>query len=321
LAFLFGLPRYIFTAFAVLENLSFVLGIAVSAQKGFQPAYSPVMEGIIDLHHYICFFLTLILVFVTWVLGYTLSRYGMPATRVVYYRERCFDHTRRYWNFPRFRHQVVAPLMTFLFYVNAQIPFSVTKKFSHWTNLEIAWTVLPSLVLLSIACPSFVLLYSTDELTDDIAVTIKVIGHQWYWSYEYVDLTFESAIRSNLGEPSVWNFDSYLVPWDGPVAQDAIASTRLLGVDNPLYLPTKTHVRFLVSAADVLHSFAVPSLGLKTDAVPGRLNQTFTYITTPGIYFGQCSEICGVNHGFMPVQVVALPWELWSSLLNEKFVQ
>jgi cytochrome c oxidase subunit 2 len=305
----------------MLDSLSFALGLAISAQKGFQPAYSPVMEGIVDLHHYICFFLVLILVFVSWSLGYTLARYGVAASRVVYYNERCFDHTKRYWNFPRLRHYVVAPILRLLFYTNARLPFSETRRFSHWTNLEIAWTVLPSLILLSIAVPSFVLLYSTDELTDDIAVTIKVIGHQWYWSYEYVDLTFELAVQSGFGEPNIWNFDSYLVPWEGPVATHPIASTRLLGVDNPLYLPVKTHIRFLVSAADVLHSFGVPSLGLKTDAVPGRLNQTFTYITMPGVYFGQCSEICGVNHGFMPIQVVALPWELWGALLNEKLIK
>jgi cytochrome c oxidase subunit 2 len=209
---------------------------------------------------------------------------------------------------------------TFFFEINSLLPFRETKKFSHWTDLEVAWTVLPSLVLLSIAIPSFVLLYSTDELTDDIAVTIKVVGHQWYWSYEYVDLTFETALNSNFREPNIWNFDSYLVPWNSSTGKTE-NSTRLLGVDNPLYLPIKTHIRFLVSAADVLHSFAVPSLGLKTDAVPGRLNQTFTYITTPGIYFGQCSEICGVNHGFMPIQIIALPWEYWTSLLEEKLAK
>lgn len=295
----------------MLENIYFVVGIPHPGQCGFQPAYSPVMEGIIDLHHYICFFLVLILVFVSWTLGYTLFRYSMPASRATYRLLSSKDNNQSYDLAP-------GSWLGFFFNINPLLPFKETKKFSHWTDLEIAWTILPSLVLLAIAVPSFVLLYSTDELTDDIAVTIKVIGHQWYWSYEYVDLTFETAINSNFQEPNIWNFDSYLVPWDDLNHRAHQNSLRLLGVDNPLYLPAKTHIRFLISAADVLHSFAVPSLGLKTDAVPGRLNQTFTYITTPGIYFGQCSEICGVNHGFMPIQIVALPWDNWANLLEEK---
>lgn len=295
----------------MIENISFILGMAHPGQLGFQPAYSPVMEGIVDLHHYICFFLVLILIFVSWTLGYTLFRYSMTSSYVTYKllalkpSELVNKASSSFF------------LVPLLFNFNTLLPYKETKKFSHWTDLEIAWTILPSLVLLSIAVPSFVLLYSTDELTDDIAVTIKVIGHQWYWSYEYVDLTFETAVSSNFQEPKIWNFDSYLIPWEGALSPN-YKSTRLLGVDNPLYLPIKTHIRFLISAADVLHSFAIPSLGIKTDAVPGRLNQTFTYITAPGIYFGQCSEICGVNHGFMPIQVVALPWEAWASLLEEK---
>ena len=299
--------------YTMLENIYFVLGMSHPGQLGFQPAYSPVMEGIVDLHHYICFFLVLILIFVSWTLGYTLFRYSMPASRATYRLLSLSKGDSKSYS----DSSVAGSWLGFFFNINPLLPFKETRKFSHWTDLEIAWTVLPSLVLLSIAVPSFVLLYSTDELTDDIAVTIKVIGHQWYWSYEYVDLTFETAISSNFQEPNIWNFDSYLVPWSGDASKSG-NSIRLLGVDNPLYLPVKTHIRFLISAADVLHSFAVPSLGLKTDAVPGRLNQTFTYITTPGIYFGQCSEICGVNHGFMPIQIVALPWDSWANLLEEK---
>lgn len=309
----------------MINNVYFVLGMATPAQKGFQPAYSPVMEGIIDLHHYICFFLILILIFVSWTLGYTLFRYGMSVSRATYYNCRVYDAEKRYWNFPVFRHKFVVPIIDVLYFINNPISLKETKKFSHWTNLEIAWTILPSLVLLSIAVPSFVLLYSTDEMTDNFAITIKAIGHQWYWSYEYVDLT--AALFSEKLKATIWDFDSYMVPWtevptkpsDG-MQNYPVTSLRLLGVDNPIYLPVKTPIRFLISASDVLHSFAVPSLGIKTDAVPGRLNQTLVYVTSPGMYFGQCSEICGVNHGFMPIQIIALPWNIWADLISNKVI-
>lgn len=169
-----------------------------------------------------------------------------------------------------------------------------SNKFTHSSLLEIVWTIVPALVLVLIAVPSFSLLYSTEELIDP-SLTIKVIGHQWYWSYEYSDF----ADRAN--NESI-NFDSYML-----ASNDLPLGTfRLLEVDNRIVLPTNTHIRVLVTAADVLHSWAVPSFGFKIDACPGRLSQGALFIKREGVFYGQCSEICGVNHGFMPIVVKAV---------------
>jgi len=163
-------------------------------------------------------------------------------------------------------------------------------NFTHNTMLEIVWTVTPALILIVIAIPSFALLYSMDELIDP-AITIKAIGHQWYWSYEYSDYRYNTI-----------NFDSYMIPEEDLEE----GQLRLLEVDNRIIVPTDTHIRVLTTSTDVIHSWAVPSLGVKVDAVPGRLNQASMYIQREGVYYGQCSEICGVNHGFMPIVVQAV---------------
>jgi cytochrome c oxidase subunit 1 len=160
----------------------------------------------------------------------------------------------------------------------------------HDTPLEIIWTVIPSLLLMVISIPSFALLYAIDEVARP-TLTFKAIGHQWYWSYEYGDMV--STVKSVL------KFDSYLV-----LEEDlTLGSLRLLEVDSRIVLPIKVHIRILITSSDVLHSWAVPSLGVKLDACPGRLNQTFVYIKRCGIFYGSCSEICGINHGFMPIVV------------------
>jgi len=176
--------------------------------------------------------------------------------------------------------------------------FSVEKNptpatFTHGTFLEIAWTLIPTLILLTIAIPSFALLYSMDEVTDP-GVTLKAIGKQWYWTYEFSDYV------SKDGE--TYGFDSFMVADDDLKPGDF----RLLEVDNEVVLPVNTHIRILVSAADVLHCFALPSLGVKVDGCPGRLNQTSMFINRVGTYRGQCSEICGANHAFMPIVIKAV---------------
>jgi cytochrome c oxidase subunit 2 len=175
------------------------------------------------------------------------------------------------------------------------------QKFTHSSSLEIIWTLVPAFILLIIAIPSFSLLYSLDE-TINPSITLKVIGHQWYWSYEYSDATLE---EEGL------NFDSYML------AQNdlTLGAFRLLEVDNRIILPTNTHVRLLVTSADVLHSWAVPSLGLKIDACPGRLSQASLFIQREGTFYGQCSEICGINHGFMPIVVKAVQVESYINWL------
>jgi len=144
-----------------------------------------------------------------------------------------------------------------------------------------------------------------DEIVDP-ALTIKCVGHQWYWSYEYSD--FESKM-GNI------NFDSYMVPED----ELEFGELRLLEVDNRIVLPVNTHIRVLVTAADVLHSWAIPSLGIKLDACTGRLNQTSMFILRNGVFYGQCSEICGVGHANMPIVVEAVPIHQYIAWLAEKF--
>lgn len=152
--------------------------------------------------------------------------------------------------------------------------------------LEGLWTTIPALVLVQIAVPSLLLLYSLDESADGV-LRVKAIGHQWYWSYEY------SGHRLN---PEGVEFDSYMAP-------AADSRVRLLDVDNRAVLPWGASVRVLVGSADVLHSWTVPRLGIKADACPGRLNQLKLLGHRPGLFFGQCSEICGANHSFIPIVV------------------
>nr|QQY98741.1 cytochrome c oxidase subunit II [Palaemon sinensis] len=163
---------------------------------------------------------------------------------------------------------------------------SLTNRFllEHQT-IETAWTILPAIILIFIALPSLRLLYLLDEVNSP-SVTLKVIGHQWYWSYEYSDF-------------AQVEFDSYMVPESNMTK----ASFRLLDVDNRTVLPMNTQVRVLITAADVIHSWTVPALGVKVDAIPGRLNQLSFQMNRPGLFYGQCSEICGANHSFMPIVV------------------
>lgn len=180
----------------------------------------------------------------------------------------------------------------------------VANKFTHASLLEIVWTIIPALILLLIAWPSFVLLYSLDEYIDP-SVTLKVVGHQWYWSYEYSDFAVE---KGSL------NFDSYMVATNDLT----LGAFRLLEVDNRVVLPVKTHIRLLITAADVLHSWAVPSFGVKVDACPGRLSQASIFIKREGTFYGQCSEICGVNHGFMPIVVKTVSVNTYTNWLVTK---
>lgn len=183
------------------------------------------------------------------------------------------------------------------------ISLILTTSLTHTSTIdaqevETIWTILPAIILISIALPSLRILYIIDEINNP-SVTIKTLGHQWYWSYEYTD--YEDLI-----------FDSYIIPTN----ELSPGQLRLLEVDNRVVLPSELTIRILISSEDVLHSWAIPSLGLKTDAIPGRLNQTTLLSTRPGLYYGQCSEICGSNHSFMPIVLEIVPlkfFEKWSS--------
>nr|BDI13088.1 cytochrome c oxidase subunit 2 [Begonia coptidifolia] len=234
-------------------------------QLGSQDAATPMMQGIIDLHHDIFFFLFFILVFVSRIL------------------------VRALWHFH---------------YEKKKIP----QRIVHGTTIEILWTIFPSIIPMFIAIPSFALLYSMDEVVVDPAITIKAIGHQWYRTYEYSD--YNSSDEQSL------TFDSYTIPEDDL----ELGQSRLLEVDNRVVVPAKTHLRIIVTPADVPHSLAVPSSGVKCDAVPGRLNQISILVQREGVYYGQCSEICGTNHAFTPIVVEAVPRKDYGSRVSNQLI-
>ena len=171
--------------------------------------------------------------------------------------------------------------------------------------IEFLWTIFPAIILVIIGKISLIVLYSSEEIVDP-SLTVKVVGNQWYWSYEYND------------NCKLIQYDSYLIEEEDLVEGEL----RLLEVDNRLILPCKTYIRLLITSNDVIHSFAIPSLGIKLDAVPGRLNQLLIYILKEGIYFGQCSELCGIKHGYMPIVLDAksfkdfTSWWLYQNLIN-----
>jgi cytochrome c oxidase subunit 2 len=179
----------------------------------------------------------------------------------------------------------------------------VASRLSHHTGLEIAWTVLPVLILVVIAIPSFRLVYYEDR-TDAADMTIKVTGHQWYWEYTYPD-------HGNV------DFSSYYIKDD-----DATPHIRLLDVDNPLVLPAGKNIRILTTSGDVIHSFFIPSLGVQRYAIPGRTIETWVRIDKPGQYYGECNQICGTNHSFMPISIKAVTPEdfaTWVQQAKTKF--
>lgn len=193
-------------------------------------------------------------------------------------------------------------LLFILSFVLLVIIISVFNKFVNKNLLEIqlvegVWTIIPAVILVQIAAPSLLLLYILDE-SGDSSLTLKAIGHQWYWRYEYSDFWFAE-------EGSRLEFDAYLLP---QLELDQRAF-RLLDTDNHTVVPIETRARLLISSADVLHAWTVPSLGVKADAVPGRINQLKFICRRPGIFFGQCSEICGANHRFIPIVLEAVSGE------------
>nr|QXJ80258.1 cytochrome c oxidase subunit II [Rhodoprasina callantha] len=164
--------------------------------------------------------------------------------------------------------------------------------------IEMIWTIMPAITLIFIALPSLRLLYLLDELNNPL-ITLKSIGHQWYWSYEYSDF-------HNI------EFDSYMISTN----ELPLNNFRLLDVDNRIILPMNNQIRIMVTASDVIHSWTIPSLGVKVDANPGRLNQTNFFINRPGIFYGQCSEICGANHSFMPIVIESISIKNFINWIN-----
>ncbi len=260
-------------AFTRLKNFIPLIGLPTHHSKivAFQTPASPIMEGITDLHHDIMLFLIFIMIFVLYLLIVTVLKFE--------------NHT------------------------NSEIHGYAGDNITHNTIIEIIWTIIPTIILLFIALPSFILLYSMDEQFDP-SLTLKVIGRQWYWSYEYTDTVVFSNSINDISSNNII-FDSYM---DQDFEESSLF--RLLKVDNDVYLPTHLHLRILVTSTDVIHSWAVPSLGIKIDACPGRLNQISIYIERIGQYFGQCSELCGLNHAFMPISVLGVPIEIYLHWLS-----
>jgi cytochrome c oxidase subunit 1 len=250
----------------VWSSLFVLIDAPLPMQYGFQDPATSIMEGIIDFHHDLMVVLILISCLVSWML----------LVIIINFRERKSNGK--------------------IIKINTQ-----DLMMSHHTILEIIWTIIPSFILLCIAIPSFALLYSMDEIIFP-ELTVKVIGRQWYWTYEYSDNTIIPTKQGLLFPKR--HYDSVMISTEDLQPGEL----RLLEVDKALVLPIKTHIRVLVSASDVIHSWAVPSLGCKIDAVPGRLNQISLYLKRPGVFYGQCSEICGVNHAFMPIVVHGVPY-------------
>jgi cytochrome c oxidase subunit II len=214
----------------------------------FQDSASPQMEGLVELHDSIMFYLVLILFTVGWIMFSTVINFIHSKTEISH------------------------------------------KYLNHGTTIELIWTITPAVVLILIAFPSFRLLYLMDEVIDP-SMSIIAEGHQWYWSYQYSDFLDSSD--------ELIEFDSYIVP-DSDLEEGGL---RMLEVDNRVIVPESTNIRFIVTSGDVIHSYACPSLGIKCDAYPGRLNQFSTYINREGVFYGQCSEICGILHSSMPIVI------------------
>jgi cytochrome c oxidase subunit 2 len=219
------------------------------------------MEGILNLHNYILFYLFLIFTLVIWVFATILWEFYNIAQKEGFSRD----------------------------ILELRKAMHASLSISHGTILEIFWTTTPSVILLAIAIPSFKLIYLADAIFNP-QCTIKVIGHQWYWSAEYSDFETPKEYDMNM------------------VYEDSLrkGGFRLLETDHSLLFPIDTPLRVLVTSQDVLHSFSINSLGIKTDACPGRLNQVGVHVNRPGVFYGQCSEICGAGHSQMPLKVVTI---------------
>jgi len=229
----------------------------------FQDSATPQMEGLVELHDNIMYYLVIILFAVGWIL-----------------------------------------LSIIRNYVNTKSPIS-HKYLVHGTMIELIWTITPAIILILIAFPSFKLLYLMDEVSDP-SMSVLAEGHQWYWSYQYPDFL-------NTDNEFV-EFDSYIVP-ESDLEEGTL---RMLEVDNRVILPELTHVRFIITSGDVIHSFACPSLGIKCDAYSGRLNQVSVFINREGVFYGQCSEICGILHSSMPIVIESVSLEKFLTWLIEQ---
>lgn len=264
----------------------------------FNKPASPIMHGIIDLHDFIMIYLVFIVFFVIFMLSIILKESTIIGSNSI----------KQYY----------------------KVKSVYNIKFDHHTLLETIWIIIPSLILFTIAIPSFIILYAMDIIPDH-DFSIKVIGHQWYWSYEYLmnNILFYNISTSTNGEYFYnedeflhrYSFDSYMIPTDELQFKHQL---RLLDTTNPLVIPVGRYASLTITSTDVIHAFAVPALGIKVDAVPGRLNTVALYIMELGHYYGQCSELCGVNHGFMPIEIYCVDlvgFSIYKAALASKIIE
>ncbi len=304
-----------------------IIGFLKFSMFSFQSAATPVMSGIVDFNNYIFFYLILIFVFVVWMYCYILYNYyyiasfffDMNISEFVYMnaqyiklRLNSYISDKRidqldqddFFRLSEFYYFNIKCLQYLSVLKNKQI--FKTRKIVHAVYLEIFWTLTPSIVLILIAIPSFSLLYAIDEVVDPF-LTIKIIGSQWFWTYEYAQ-KMDYVEFNYLTDCFGYNIHYYrdeLIYDSVMIAEDELlkGTHRLLEVDHSLIVPKNISIRLLITATDVLHSWAVPSFGIKMDCAPGRMNQVGLFANREGIFYGQCSELCGVNHGFMPISV------------------
>ena len=246
-------------------NYNFIINLDAPSAWGiyFQDSATPQMEGLVELHDNIMYYLVIILFAVGWIL-----------------------------------------LSIIRNYISTKSPIS-HKYLNHGTLIELIWTITPAVILILIAFPSFKLLYLMDEVSDP-SMSVLAEGHQWYWSYQYPDFLDSTD--------ELIEFDSYIVP----ESDLEFGTLRMLEVDNRVIIPELTHTRFIVTSGDVIHSFACPALGIKCDAYPGRLNQVSVFINREGVFYGQCSEICGILHSSMPIVIESVSLEKFLEWLGDQ---
>src|SRR5579883_1551528 len=303
----------------------------------FNEAVTPVMEGIVDLYYRIIILIIIIFCIIMWFLFYILfSAYWLWLYKKYTYYYLTInenpeyiiaERTNLFWmcNPPQYNYyNVFKNFYLSEVYDRTSIvsEFLITRKINSNVLLELLWTIVPIIIIIVMAIPSFILLYDIDEVMNS-NITVKVLGYQWYWNYEYSNNEFVVGydyLNDILNYTQSCTYKN--VKYDSVIINEMdlnLGHYRLLDVTKSLVLPIDTHIRVLVTAMDVIHSWAVPSLGVKIDAIPGRLNQIGLYINHLGVLYGQCSELCGVNHGFMPIKVEAIDISLFlKECLNYK---
>ena len=245
-----------------------------------EPATS-LMENIVDLHNFLFYMILIILSLVLWLLTVIMDNF-IIFNKLVF--------------FTTGKKKIINSFFLFSYILKT----AKIRLFKKAEALEGFWTLLPTLLLLIISIPSFWLLYLSEEGIDTM-LTIKIIGFQWYWVFDFVDLKPCWYLKNEL-DMEEFMFESFLEP----VVYLEKTDYRLLETDMNFIIPTAIHIRLMVTSMDTLHSFAIPSLGLKIDAVPGRLNTVEIFLFRMGSFYGQCSELCGVGHSFMPIKIYAI---------------